>query len=76
MRVLPEDERLRTLEILAENRQDVEEKLLALPIAKDGTPVVHRRKAELEARLAEIRRRAAHLRAIHRPSSSVSNKRV
>jgi hypothetical protein len=54
MRVLPEDERLRTLEILAENRQDVEEKLLALPIAKDGTPVVHRRKAELEARLAEI----------------------
>ena len=25
MRVLPEDERLRTLEILAENRQDVEE---------------------------------------------------
>ena len=54
MRVLPEDERLRTLEILAENRQDVEEKLLALPIAEDGTPVVHRRKAELEARLAEI----------------------
>ena len=54
MRVLPEDERLRTLEILAENRADVETKLLALPIAKDGTPVVHRRKAELEARMAEI----------------------
>lgn len=54
MRVLPEDERLRTLEILAENAADVETKLLALPIAKDGTPVVHRVKAELEARMAEI----------------------
>ena len=54
MRVLPEEERLETLEILRVNRADVEEKLRALPIAKTDSQTLRRRKSELEARLAEI----------------------
>lgn len=53
MRILPEDERLRTLDILRENRADVENKLRALPF-KCETPSQIRNKQSLEARLEEI----------------------
>ena len=53
MRILPEDERLKTLDILRENRSDVENKLRALPF-KCETPSQIRNKQTLEARLEEI----------------------
>ena len=53
MRILPEDERLKTLDILRENRADVENKLRALPF-KCETPSQIRNKQSLEARLEEI----------------------
>lgn len=53
MRILPEDERLKTLDILRENRADVENKLRVLPF-KCETPSQIRNKQSLEARLEEI----------------------
>ena len=53
MRVLPEEERVKTLEILRENREDTYEKLRSLPF-KCETPSSKRTKAALEFRLAEI----------------------
>jgi hypothetical protein len=53
MRILPEDERQKTLDILRENRADVENKLRALPF-KCETPSQIRNKQSLEARLEEI----------------------
>lgn len=53
MRILPEDERLRTMEILAENKKNVEQELRKLPFTCE-TPSQIRRRTELERRLAEI----------------------
>ncbi len=53
MRILPEQERLETLHILACNREEVERQLAGLPIIIE-TPSMIRRQRELEARLQEI----------------------
>lgn len=54
MRILPEDERLKTLEVLEQSKGDVEARLGELPIAATDNQVVQRRKAELEVKLGEI----------------------
>lgn len=53
MRILPEDERLRTLQILAENKKNVETDLQKLPFTCE-TPSQIRRRTDLERRMAEI----------------------
>ena len=53
MRILPEEERLATMEILKTNRDDVEEKLQSMPFIVE-TPSQITFKANLESRLKEI----------------------
>mmetsp|Transcript_12775 Transcript_12775/g.34834 ORF Transcript_12775/g.34834 Transcript_12775/m.34834 type:complete len:297 (-) Transcript_12775:213-1103(-) len=53
MRLLPDEERLETLAILAKNKQDVERAIQALPLRIE-TPSAIRRKEDLERRLSEI----------------------
>ncbi|GIL80107.1 hypothetical protein Vretimale_12930 [Volvox reticuliferus] len=53
MRIMPEDERLETLELLKKNREEVERAIQALPLRIETLSAV-RRKEELERRLKEI----------------------
>ena len=53
MRLLPEEERLETLQILQKNREEVERAIQGLPLRIE-TPSAIRRKDELERRYKEI----------------------
>lgn len=53
MRLMPEDERLETLEVLKKNREEVDRAIQQLPLRIE-TPSAIRRKEDLERRLREI----------------------
>lgn len=53
MRLLPEEERLETLEILRRNREEVERAIQHLPLRTETQGAI-RRKDELERRLREV----------------------